>query len=371
MAQQLDRKTLDAILQASDVEALSFAELLKLFQQEEGISEFLPDGVYQVDPRNGDRIVYNSSRAHRPHDNQPPPRVSSDEQVCVICQGRTTGVVDVADLSEGFTFINKNLFPVYYPLPAGTWGSSQHDDLGRGRASYGLHLLQWTSSLHDKDWHNMPLADLCVVMGRLAALEKRLLSDSAGFLPHTEPEGHGFVSIIKNFGRLVGGSLAHGHQQITFSNIMPRRVQDHRQFQVKRGETFSQFLLRENPAGLTIVDYGPAALAVPYFMRRPYDMMLLVKDTGKQHLYELTEAEVAAVAAGWRDAIRAIHQIMPASGRNLAYNVLTHNGPGAGLYFEFLPYTQEDGGLEKLGLYVCQQDPWTAATQLRQLVGET
>jgi galactose-1-phosphate uridylyltransferase len=280
-------------------------------------------------------------------------------------------VIDVADLSEGFTFINKNLFPVFHPLRAGSAGSGQNEDVGPVHASYGLHLLQWTSSLHDKDWYNMPLADLSVVMGRLARLEERLLSDSVDFLPHTEPEGHGFVSIFKNYGRLVGGSLAHGHQQITFSNVMPRRVRDNRLFQVREGETFSDFLLRENPAGLTIVDYGPAALVVPYFMRRPYDMVLLVKDTSKQHLYELTEAEIRAVAAGWRDATRAIHLIMPAIGREVAYNVLTHNGPGTGLYFEFLPYTQEDGGLEKLGLYVCQQDPRTAAAHLREHLGET
>jgi galactose-1-phosphate uridylyltransferase len=208
-------------------------------------------------------------------------------------------------------------------------------------------------------------------MGRLARLEERLLSDSVDFLPHTEPEGHGFVSIFKNYGRLVGGSLAHGHQQITFSNVMPRRVQDNRLFQVREGETFSNFLVRENPAGLTIVEYGPATLVVPYFMRRPYDMVLLVKDTGKQHLYELTETEVTAVAAGWRDASCAIHRLMPAIGREVAYNVLTHNGPGTGLYFEFLPFTQEEGGLEKLGLYVCQQDPYTAAAHVRELLGET
>ena len=61
---------------------------------------------------------------------------------------------------------------------------------------------------------------------------------------------------------------------------------------------------------------------------------------------------------------------MPEIGRELAYNVITHNGPGAGIYFEFLPYTQETGGFEHLGLYVCQQNPKTAAARLRQLLRE-
>ena len=51
--------------------------------------------------------------------------------------------------------------------------------------------------------------------------------------------------------------------------------------------------------------------------------------------------------------------------RDLAYNIVTHSGPGAGLYLEFLPYTQEQGGLERLGLHVCQATPGQAAARLR------
>ncbi len=98
-------------------------------------------------------------------------------------------------------------------------------------------------------------------------------------------------------------------------------------------------------------------------------MMLMVKDTGKRHLYELTGDELAAAARGWHDATRALHSLMPSIGRDIAYNVLVHNGPGAGLYLEFLPFTQEEGGLEKLGLHVCQQDPATAAGEIRRSLG--
>jgi len=60
--------------------------------------------------------------------------------------------------------------------------------------------------------------------------------------------------------------------------------------------------------------------------------------------------------------------IMPAIGREPAYNILTNNGPGAGLYFEFQPYTQEFGGFEQLGLLICQADPFQAAGHLRHLL---
>jgi len=350
MNQRLEREKLARILEAEDIGRLSFSTLLQLFRGE--ITDFLPDGMYQVDPRNGDRILYHSSRAHRPHDNAPSPSESEiPERECVICQGDTTGVIDVAELSEGFTFINKNLFPILYPF----------DDQTEEKA-HGLHLLQWTSSQHDRDWHNMPLDDCVIVLERLAALERTLL------------EGEGFVVIIKNYGHLVGGSLIHGHQQIAFSNVMPRHFRDNRRFAQVHGETFSAFMLRNNPSDLVVKDYGPAVLVVPYFMRRPFDMMLIIKDTtvessARQYLHQLDESERKAVAEGWHDAIRAIRTVMPQIGCEIAYNVVTSNGPGGRLYFEFLPYTQEIGGVEHLGLFVCQELPERAAARLREILG--
>jgi len=111
MSQQIDRETLAQILRTEDIETLPFSELLRSFREE--ITKSLPDGVCQVDPRNGDRILFASARARRPHDNLPEPANGPKaERACIICQGNTTGVIDVADLSEGFTFINKNLYPI-------------------------------------------------------------------------------------------------------------------------------------------------------------------------------------------------------------------------------------------------------------------
>jgi galactose-1-phosphate uridylyltransferase len=370
MSQQLDREMLARILRAENVESLSLSELLGLVEGE--ITRFLPDGVCQVDPRNGDRILFTSARGHRPHDNVPEPSGEPQgKRECVICQGNTTAVVDVADLSAGFTFINENLFPILYPFESNHSEKAERDS--RGQPAAGFHFVQWTSSLHDRDWHNMPLTDCAVVLQRLAALEGKLLADSKELFPVAEPwveqcgyRYHGFVSIIKNYGRLVGGSLAHGHQQIALSNVLPQRILDDWRFKEERGETFSAYMMRENPADLLVRDYGPMMLVVPYFMRRPYDMMLVVKDVGKQHVHELTNAEVAVAAEGWHDAIRAMRAIMPRIGREIAYNVVVHNGPGAGLYFEFLPYVQEIGGAEHLGLFVCQGNPTSVAAWLRE-----
>ena len=348
---EINRTKLAPLLEAVDIAKLTPAELERLFYEETDLARTLPDGLCQTDPRNGDRILYVSQRSGRPHDNIPvdtgePPT----EGICPICQGKTTGVVDVAELSEGFTFINKNLFPVVYPF------DGERAERGETCAANGMHFLQWTSSLHDKDWHNMPPSDGAVVMGRLAALEKKLVGKGKQVL------------ITKNYGRLVGGSLAHGHQQIIFTSLLPNRFLDNQRFWREKGEQFSSYLLRENPAELLVRDYGPAVLLVPYFIRRPLEMMLILKDSSRQFLHELSEKELLAVAQGWRDAILAMRKAMPAMGRETAYNITCHNGTGAGLYFEFLPYTQENGGLEHLGLYACQATPLQAAEEIGKTI---
>ena len=123
-SQQLSKKILDRLLDAADLESLSFEQIAAFFLKEADIARYAPDGICQVDPRNGDRIVFNSARARRPHDNRPTKIAAIDttpQRDCVICQGRTTNVIDVAELSEGFTFINKNLFPIFYPNADQHW----------------------------------------------------------------------------------------------------------------------------------------------------------------------------------------------------------------------------------------------------------
>jgi galactose-1-phosphate uridylyltransferase len=226
-------------------------------------------------------------------------------------------------------------------------------------------LLQWTSSFHDTDWHNLTPQDATIVMSRLAALEGSLLDVNMSAGPES-PQG--FVSIFKNYGAVVGSSLSHGHQQVMLTSVPPSSVGINREFHQAHGKSFAEYLLSRTPKELHLKDYGPAVLLVPEFMRRPYVMMLVIKDTQKSYLHELSAGEIEAVAHGWHDAARSYHHLMPRIDKEIAYNILTHNGAGAGLYFEFLPYTQILGGLERLGLYICTELPEVAARRLRELI---
>ncbi len=361
-ARRLDRDVLNRVLEKNSIQELEIDELFDLFRGDGKLPDHAPDAFCQIDPRDGALIVYNSKRAKRPHDNVRDGE-TKPKKGCPVCEGNTTGVLDVAELSEGFTFINKNLFPVLFPPDEieQKWLSEPlyPDPSHHGRVAYGLHFLQWSSNYHERDWQNMPQEDRYMVLSRLAALEERLLFHTDHQMPpssqwRSQKETAGFVEIIKNYGAPVGGSLEHGHQQIGWSNIMPRSFYNNWEFFMRHKHFFSEYMLNENPEELTVYDYGKAVLLVPYFMKRPYNMLLIVKDVGKQYLCELSESELYAVADGIRDAVASILEIMPRIGKEPAYNMVLHNGPGAGIYFEFLPYTQETGGFEHLGLWVCQ-----------------
>jgi galactose-1-phosphate uridylyltransferase len=350
MEQHLSPERLKKLLEAEDLSQVETEQLIHFFQQDSRLQDKLPNGLFAVDPRNHDRVLFNPARAHRPHDVSPASDPAGEQRVdCPICAGDTTGVVDFSPLSEGFTFINKNMFPMMYPFI---------DEPARG-----LHFLQWTSNFHRRDWHNLDTADCQVVLQRLAELERKWVEDGTALAP--EARAAPYVSIIKNAGGGVGASLQHGHQQIAVGNVMPRRIQDHLAFREHHRRVFSRWMLdRLNPA-LIVEDLGPAVLLVPHFMKRPYDMLLLVRATEKAHLFDLDDDELEAVARGWHRATALINRLMPRLGQPPAYNVLVHNGPGAGLYFEFKPHTQVTGGFERIGLHVCQGSPEQAAADLR------
>ncbi len=348
------------LVEATSIEELSTEQVLSSFKTDPLLQNLPDNGKLSIDPRSGEPIIYNPSRATRPHDYP----VGGDRKTeCPICAGNSTGVIDLAGLKEGFTFINKNLYPVLNP-----------PDLKKrmkGESPSGLHFIQWTSSFHDRDWHNLPDEDCIIVLSRLAALERKLLSVSReisgpGSQSQTPSPDEWYISIIKNVGSAVGGSLEHGHQQILLGDIAPRRIVNNKKFLDQQGQVFSAYLLSENPANLLIRDYGPAVLLVSEFMRRPYEMVLLLKDTNKKFLHEMDQSEMESIALGWKNASQVIRKLMPTMNKQVAYNVITHNGPGAGLYFEFLPYTQEQGGLEQLGLSICQMEPEQAAQDIRK-----
>ncbi|GGB13742.1 hypothetical protein [Agarivorans gilvus] len=375
MTQQLALSAAKALAISEHLDQLQFRDLLRNISEDPQLKQFAPDGVCHIDPRNGNLIIYNSARAKRIHTTAKPTQTSQDDY-CPICDGKSADILDIAEHSEGFTFINKNLYPIFHPIeqiPKENADYFLHQDpFHTGRASYGFHLLQWTSSLHHRDWHNMPFEDALISFQRLAQLEKDLLHQPSDFMASSETHlkqqdvVSGYVSIIKNYGASAGASLVHGHQQIAYSNILPQHFFNNLRFRQRHNKAFSQYMIEENPKQLLIKDYGEMQLMVPYFMKRPLDMLLIVKNSEHRYLHQLTAQEQQQMVKAIQQTIAAILALMEQMGLPPAYNMIVNNGPGCGLYLEFLPKTQMMGGYEQIGLFVCQANASDSAQLLRQ-----
>lgn len=377
MMQELKLEDAQKLIVSVDIKKLEFQEIIDNINNDKLLNKFSPDGICQIDPRNGNLAIYNSSRAKRIHTTVENSAPANETAACPICAGKSSEIFDLAEQSEGFTFINKNIYPIFHPideLPNEEADYFLHKNQEpKGRASYGFHLLQWTSSIHNKDWHNMPFADLLISFKQLAKLEEVLLCQPTDFMSRSVTQMQkgvvsGYVSIIKNHGAAAGASLTHGHQQIAYSNILPQRFFNNLRFRKSHNKCFSLFMLEENPQKLLVKDYGDVVLMVPYFMKRPLDMLLVVKDTSKRYLHQLSVNETRQVTKGIQEAIQSIKALMKKMGLQPAYNMIINNGPGCGLYIEFLSQTQKMGGYEQIGLFVCQASASDSAKQLRQQI---
>ncbi len=372
--QQLTLENARKLLLSEDIESVPFLDILDNINGDQLLKKFSPDGICQIDPRNGNLVIYNSARAKRIHTTTESEAKLQKNEFCPICDGKSSEIFDLVKHSDGFSFINKNIYPIFHTidkLPKENPDYFLHQDLEhKGRASYGFHLLQWTSSIHDNDWHNMPCNDALISFQQLAKLEKVLLSQPTNFMSRSEMKINeskisGYVSIIKNYGAAAGASLTHGHQQIAYSNILPQRFFNNLRFKKRHNKSFSSFMQDENPKNLLVKDYGAVTLIVPYFMKRPLDMILLIKDSSKRYLHQLNEEEKVQVSLAIQEATHCIIQLMEVMDTQPAYNMIVNNGPGCGLYIEFLAQTQKMGGYEHIGLYVCQANAKQIAMQLR------
>lgn len=375
---ELSRSAAQNIMLSEHLSDINMQQLFDSVRSNDAMARFRPDPTCQLDPRNGEMVLFNSTRAKRNAQSEPAKKKQKSEApACPICAGTTTPIIDVRPQSQGFSFLNFNLFPIVYPAttqPPGNLETPLYPDPQHlGRYSQGLHLLQWTSSVHDLDWHNMPLDDLEISMHQLAGLERKLLIESDGWMPPAEADSDafGYCSIIKNYGRAAGASQLHGHMQIGFTNIMPQRLYNNWTFRQRHRKTFTQYMFEENAEALTVWETEHVRLLIPYFMRRPYASILAMKNTRRQYLHQLHEDELRDLTRGMALTIRALHKLMEdMMGMEPAFQLAVQNGPGAGLYVEFFPQTQALGGFEQLGLWICQASAQQCAEDYRQAIGE-
>jgi hypothetical protein len=363
-------------LDSRDVSTLSFGEIVSAFLNDKTVAPYLPHPDRSEDPRSGLPVFYSESRAGRPH------TYGSRPGDCPICRGNITRILDLRPLPSGiegeYSFINKNLYPIAWPQAGSGWG---------------LHFLFWPSNLHERNFRNMEPETAAEALSRIAVLERTLLSGdrAGGSFPEDGPDGNGpaqdgtgngptgdgserperggFVCLIKNEGAQVGGSIAHDHFQLLYTGTEPLRFREDRLFLERRGEPFTRWLMRETGAGLTAGGSARWTAAVPPFMRRPYDLVLFHTDEEKRYLHQLDRTDLLELATLLGAVFRASDELFARLRRRPAFNLIAHNSGAGGLYFEFLPYTQETGGFEQLGLYLSQARPEQTASFYRPFLG--
>ena len=357
------RENLEAKLET----VTSWDDARKIIVKNNKIRKNLPNS-YAVDPRNDLPIIYVPARAKRPghNGNGKNGQQAQGNGSCVICEGvDTMPVVRMRDLPDSKTddgkqavaFINLNLFPPLGPKEIYDIMDNSKDSL-----SGGLFLL-WASNMH-ADIDNMSYNDNKACIDLMSEFEKTMLHSSGrGSFKQLQKgvDHYGHMQIIKNKGKSVGGSIEHGHYQMGYFPILPKRIIDDRKFADEKGKSFASYILEKNPDELEIKKYcGDVSLLVPCCaMKRPLDALIIPKDTSRNYLHDLKEDEKKGIAMALCDVTKALSDIMPGMGKEFAYNLEFHTSTG--FYIEVLPFTQEDGGYERAGMFVCQSEPQAAA----------
>jgi len=374
MSKSLSFKRLFELTEYEDISKVSYQQLVRsIIEDKADIAKFKPDNICSIDPRTLERVVYSEKRRRRPHEIKSSLSIKDTSATsCPICEGRTTRVIDRTSLSSGYTFINKNLFPILYPENSSSiYPLVKNDKLAAlKKKAWGLHLVQWSSTEHTKDLHNLPPFDVAIILTRLGVLEEKLLHASDSKMPETflhKGKPHfGYAGIIKNYGANVGGSLGHGHQQIVHMNIIPAKIEMDMNFIKKTGKSFVQFILNKNPSELTLYEDESLRILVPYFMKRPLETIIAFKNPHLSYLHDLNKEEVSELALSLTRLLKATINLMIKMDIEPAYNLLFHTGSIGEMYIEVLPHTQIYGGYEYSGIYVCQGSPLSTVKIFRK-----
>jgi len=269
----------------------------------------------------------------------------------VVCDDHTCPAADVTELPAGdCAWLTPNFYPVAYPFPDAAAAASTP-------GLHGLHLVQWSSLRHDGGLIGATAPVAAAIFGQLARAEEWLLHHADAQYPASGDGHRGWVGLIKNRGRTVGGSVEHDHQQILLSNLPFAEPPATRGLRAA--------LLAQATPELEVERLDGARTLVAPFMRRPLHAFIVPAGDDAGWLHHLPAPALDALALAVARLTLATSALMAGSGREPAWNLVCHTGEGCGPILELRPYTQPLGGYEHLGLYICEETPATSAGRLR------
>jgi hypothetical protein len=217
--------------------------------------------------------------------------------------------------------------------------------------------VQWSSLHHDGGLIGATAPVAAAIFGQLARAEEWLLHHADAQYPASGDGHRGWVGLIKNRGRTVGGSVEHDHQQILLSNLPFAEPPATRGL---RAALLAQATPELEVERLDGARHARGALHAPAAAR-------LHRARGRRRRLAAPPAGARARRAGPRRRAPHARDLFAHGrlGREPAWNLVCHTGEGCGPILELRPYTQPLGGYEHLGLYICEETPATSAGRLR------
>ena len=310
---------------------------------------------YAVDPRDNSVTIFSPGRNSRVNGYfKKPVEKTNGITDCPICDEdkSTTPIFSYKQIGDSdYAFVNENLYP--FLSGEGTPGYSSEET----KVS-GANFLVWSSMYH-RDIHEMEAHEHAASFELIGDLERKLLA-----------KGFKHVQTIKNTGRAVGGSIEHGHYQVSGMSIVPARIQNDARLLRDRNMSFVGLLALVNGKEFEVKEYDSVKVVVPYYMRRPFDAIIYPKQKGLTLVGNMDEKLREDFSRATIDITKALHDIMPGRGKEFAYNLVFHTGKIGTMYLEVLPYTQQEGGYEKAGLNVCQMLPEDCAGIYRDFLNK-
>jgi len=257
---------------------------------------------YRYDAIHDRRVIIAAERAARPYTTGESSEARTGPERCPFCPGHedqtppeTCRTGDGGPETPGWRIrVVPNLYPIVGPPEAGD--------------ATGAHEVVILCPDHDRD--------LAALDDDQAAELFTVLRDRIRF--HLE-EGRAFAVAFVNHGRAAGASIEHPHAQIVAPDAPAPAV-------VAMTERFETDLVAAELAiarrtDLVVID-GPAPAWCPPASWSPYQMRVAHRST-RARIDEATDAELAVVARGTRDALVAVRRALPGA----PYNVIVHTAP--------------------------------------------
>jgi UDPglucose--hexose-1-phosphate uridylyltransferase len=293
------------------------------------------------------RVIIAAERAARPYTTAPTGDGPTGPAQCPFCPGNEhqtpPEVCRAGDGDPDTPGWRIRVVPNLYPIVGGP---------GTGDAT-GAHEVVILCPDHDRDFPRLD-DDEAAELFRVVRDRVRVhLAD-----------GRAFASAFVNHGRGAGASIEHPHAQI----VAPDRPSESVLAMTERFTTdlVAAELATARRTGLVVVD-GPAPAWCPPASWSPYQLRVAHRST-RARFDEATDAEIAVVARGVRDALAAVAHALPGA----PYNVIVHSAPPdvptreMHWHVEIVPRTSVVAGFELgSGIYANAVAPELAARVLR------